>query len=143
MTETQTTSPKKPLLENVEFGKRVKSRRQALELTLDEFSRLTKLIDPSGEGISRVSLSRYENGTYAPGLRELKVLAKSLRCTLSELVYNRPNDPMNFNDPSIEEALDSFVFNVLVGQGLAQHKGDQERMSESFMTLLEKARQPT
>lgn len=129
--------------ENIEFGKRIKSHRQHLELTLDEFSRLTKLIDPNGEGISRVSLSRYENGTYAPGLRELKILSQSLRCPLSSLVYGDSYDPMNFFDPTIEEAIDAHVMKILVGQGLLEHKGDVEPMSEGYIALLKKARQTT
>ena len=137
-----TSTEKKPLHENVEFGKRLKSRRQDLDLTLDQFSRLTKLADPNGEGISRVTLSRYENGTYAPGLRELKVLAQSLRCTLSKLVYNMQDDPMNFFDPSIDEAIDAHVFKILVGQGLVEQPVDLTPMGENHMALIEKARKP-
>lgn len=132
---------KKPSFENIEFGKRIKAQRQRRELTLDELSQLTKLIDPSGEGISRVSLSRYENGTYAPGLRELKVLSQSLRLSLALLVYGDSEDPMDFYEHTIEEAIDDHVYRILAEKGLVEKTWDDVRMSDDYQALLKKVRQ--
>lgn len=72
-------------MSNASFSGRLKRTRQANGLTLDALSLVTKVVDPEGKGISRVSLSRYETGT-SPGLRELRLLLLALRRTLGALI---------------------------------------------------------
>lgn len=118
--------------ENIEFGARLRQHRQALDLTLDAMSRLTKLVDPVGAGISRVALSRYENGDSLPGLRELKLLSQSLRLPLSYLVYGDPDDPMNFmNAEPLEIAVENFIGNI-VNATLRRHQLIPEDEAENI-----------
>lgn len=144
MTKNQTTAQKKALIENIEFGDNLKRARQVRNLTLDALSRLTKLVDPNGEGVSRVSLSRYENGTNAPGLRELKILSQSLKFPLSLFVYGDSQDPMCFVTPSLEDVISEIVMDVLVAQKVVKGNMSQDPESgEAYSVLLEKARNGT
>lgn len=124
--------------EKTEIGSRIKSLRQrAGDLTLDQLSELTKLVDPFGKGISRVSLSRYETGAAFPGVREMKILARALRTTISNLFYGDSEDPMNFFPPSIDLAIQDIVYQVLVAQKVVRPKGDVEPLGDEFKSLLE------
>lgn len=133
------------------FGENLRDQRQGLRLTLDGMSRLTKLVDDAGAGVSRVALSRYENGDSMPGLRELKLISKALRLPLSSLVYGDSDDPMNFLPPSIELALEAMIAQIVdveltkrgvVGDysGLFGMK-DSDRFTDRYESLLERARQ--
>lgn len=130
--------------EATEFGDNLRSRRQRWNLTLDAMSRLTKLVDPAGAGISRVALSRYENGDSLPGLREIKILSLALRTPLASLVYGDADDPMNFMSPSIELVLQDLVADVveatLERHGLIQKRPWQGPGSDEHLALVEKAR---
>lgn len=133
--------------EHAEFGKRIKSRRQSLDLTLDALARLTKAVDKRGEGVSRASLTRYEAADSAPGLRELRILSKALRMPLSYLVYGDSDDPMQFMAPSLDEALDQKIYEVVIATLVKYNlipeeerwRGDRDS-SPDFLTLLEQAR---
>ncbi len=131
--------------EALEFGNILRRVRQSLDLTLDAMSRLTKLVDPAGTGISRVALSRYENGDSLPGLRELKVISHSTRMPLSFLVYGYANDPMNFLDEPLELIVEDFVSGI-VNATLRHHglipQDDPEniRLTKQYEALLERAR---
>lgn len=57
------------------LGRRLKGLRENFSWTLSEISQATKQIDPEKEGVSKVSISRYENGDSFPGYREIKLLA--------------------------------------------------------------------
>lgn len=91
--DSQMTKQKQPAgekekpAENLEFVKRLKTLRQSLDLTLDTASRLTKIAAPKGDGISRVTMSRYENGDFSPGLREPRILSMAFRMPLAWLAY--------------------------------------------------------
>lgn len=131
--------------ENIEFGNNLRRLRQNLDLTLDAMSRLTKLVDPAGVGISRVALSRYENGDSLPGLRELKILSHSTRFPLASIVYGHPYDPMDFTDEPLELLVEDFVSGI-VNATLRHHglipQGEPEgiRMTKQYEALLEQAR---
>lgn len=136
--------------EHAEFGKRIRSRRQDLDLTLDALARLTKAVDEMGDGVSRASLTRYEAADSAPGLRELRILSKALRMPLSYLIYGRGDDPMQFMAPSLDEVLDEKIYEVVVAT-LVKYKliaaqerwvGDRD-LSPDFLELLEQARKGT
>lgn len=142
----QNAGEKEKPAENIEFGKRLKSLRQQRELTLDAASRLTRLADPKGDGISRVTMSRYENGDFSPGLRELRILSTSFRVPLSYLAYGDSEDPMNFMEPSIELVLEDkiaqVVLHMLAQYGLIDKKeaNAEERFSPEYEQMLEQAK---
>lgn len=124
--------------EKNEIGSRIKGLRQSAgDLTLDQLSELTKLVDPFGKGISRVSLSRYETGAAFPGVREMKILARALRTTIAYLFYGDSEDPMNFFTPSIDLAIGDIVYQVLVAQKLVKPVGDMQPLGDEFKSLLE------
>lgn len=123
--------------ERVQIGSRIKSLRQHRgDLTLDQLSELTKLVDPFGKGISRVSLSRYETGAAFPGVREIKLLARALRATVSYMFYGDNEDPMNFVIPDVNNAIMDIVYQVLAAQKLVTPRGDVEPMGDEFMSLV-------
>jgi transcriptional regulator with XRE-family HTH domain len=111
-------------------------RKRSGDLTLDQLSRLTALLDPSAQGISRVALSRYETGAAYPGVREIKLLARALRMRLSSLLYQQTDDPMNFRPISVEQAIDEAVYRVLVGQGLVKDDSPQGPREDGYDDLL-------
>lgn len=61
------------------IGGRVALIRSQKELTHDGLSKLTKLADPSGVGISRTTIRGYELGSFKPGARELRILSRALQ----------------------------------------------------------------
>lgn len=140
---TETLLPKLPPPEEFggDFGKRLLGVRQHRDLTLEQLSRLTKLLDQEEKGVSRVALSRYENGTYQPGLRELKLLSWSLRWPLSSLVYGYPEDPMNFQELNLNLALEGMIIEVLASKGLIEQTGHEIAESDQWKKLVEIAKQ--
>lgn len=115
----------------------LKSSRQRFDLTLEQLSRLTKEIDPSGVGISRVALSRYENGSSLPGLRELRLLSFALRRPLSLLAYGEQTDPMSTYRIELEMRIMEVVNDHLTAEGLIKGDQSQNPESEQFKALLE------
>lgn len=140
---TETILPKLPPPVEVggDFGKRLLGVRQHRDLTLEQLSKLTKLLDPDEKGISRVALSRYENGTYQPGLRELKLLSWSLRWTLSSLVYGYGDDPMDFTEPNLNLVIEDKILEVLASMGLTKPTGYETQESKQWKKLVEIAKQ--
>jgi transcriptional regulator with XRE-family HTH domain len=118
----------------------LKSSRQRHELTLEQLSRLTKEIDPSGVGISRVALSRYENGSSLPGLRELRLLSFALRRPLSLLAYGEFTDPMSSYRIELEMRIMEVVNDHLTAEGLIKGDQSQDPESEQFKTLLSRVK---
>jgi transcriptional regulator with XRE-family HTH domain len=110
------------LFDNTTFSSTMKLVRQQRGLTLDELSRLSKEIDPSGDGISRVALSRYETNASLPGLRELRLISLSLRTPLSFLVYQEHMDPMLNYRTSIEMRLTEMAFDTVIADGVVKEK---------------------
>lgn len=118
----------------------LRSSRQTRDLTLEQLSRLTKEIDPTGAGISRVALSRYENGSSLPGLRELRLLSFALRRPLSVLAYGEHTDPMSSYRIQLELRIQEVVNSHLEADGLIKAEDHQEPESESYRALLEQVK---
>lgn len=115
----------------------LKSSRQGRKLTLEQLSRLTKEIDPAGTGVSRVALSRYENGSSLPGLRELRLLSFALRKPLSILAYGEHTDPMSSYRIEFEMRVSELVNQHLGAEGLIKGEDQQEPESPEYKALLE------
>lgn len=103
----------------------LKSARQRHKLTLEQLSSLTKKIDPSGMGISRVSLSRYENGDSLPGLRELRLISFATRRPLSLLVYHERVDPMSSYKLELEMRIVDCFMGEVSADGLIKQTEEQ------------------
>jgi len=69
------------------LGRRIKSAREARDLTQQAISTQSKFADPEGKGISRTALVGYENGNSKPGARELRILCETLRVTPNHLLF--------------------------------------------------------
>lgn len=116
----------------------LKRARQKRGLTLDELSMLTKEIDPLEEGVSRVALSRYENGASLPGLRELRLLSFALRYPLSYLVYDEHMDPMLNYKTSLEMRLTDMAFDTVLADGVIKDTWENEPdKDEAYLKLLQ------
>jgi transcriptional regulator with XRE-family HTH domain len=129
------------LFDDATFAKRLKSARQSRELTLEQLSLLTKEIDPSGAGVSRVALSRYENGSTLPGLREIRLISFAVRLPLSTLVYGERTDPMSSYRLELEMRIMEVVVDVVTAEGLV--KGGLEQSpdrEEAYLQLLKQVK---
>lgn len=107
------------------FAHSLKNARQGKKLTLEQLSSLTKKIDPTGAGISRVSLSRYENGDSLPGLRELRLISFATRRPLSLLVYHERVDPMSTYKLELEMRITDCVMGQVTADGLIKETEEQ------------------
>ena len=121
--------------------KRVAENLKALRvnrgLTLEQLSALTKMIDPSGTGVSRVSLSRYENGDSLPGLRELRLLSFAVRRPLSALVYRDRIDPMSSYKLELDMRIMDTVMGMTLAEGVIKHTGEQHpEEDEAYLKML-------
>ena len=121
----------------------MKTRRQKLGLTHEQLSRLTKAIDLKAEGVSRVALSRYETGASLPGLRELRLIALSLRCPLSQLVYGEMTDPMLRYRLALEMRITETVMGAISAAGVIKDDLDNDPESPAYRSLIEQAREPS
>lgn len=74
------------------LGDRIREARENRGLSQEGLSRLTKLFDSEGQGISRTVLTGYEKGKYKPGTRELRVLYFALGLTPNWLILGQ-SDP--------------------------------------------------
>lgn len=130
------------LFDNDSFRHIVKARRQGHELTTEQLSQLTKLIDPSGEGVSRVALSRYETGASLPGLRELRLIALSLRLPLSRLVYGgEDSDPMTSYRIELEMRIMEVVNNMMGAEGIIKDAMENDPEGDDYKALLKQVKQ--
>ena len=111
------------------LGKRIKSLRENGTWTLGELSDATKRIDPEGEGVSKVSISRYENGDSFPGFRELKLLSQALGASITFLFYGETPDPYAGWNMSLDGFLRDLIRDVLIDEGLlaGESRADRER----------------
>lgn len=102
------------------IGGRVALLRSQKELTHDGLSKLSKLADPSGVGISRTTIRSYELGNFKPGARELRILSKALQVSPAWLLLGA----------------DSYS-EVLVGEeeGGTPSGGDVAQLMAAFMFL--------
>lgn len=108
------------------FSERVKNLRTHLGLTLKALSLLTKVVDPDKQGISTVSISRYESGSE-PGMRELKLLSLAFYRPISFLIYGDSDDPMHFSqrhvasfDLLFDDMVAETVNSILVNKGIIE-----------------------
>jgi len=126
--------------DNSHFGEVLKSRRQRLDLTLDQLSVLTKEIDPKGEGVSKMTLSRYETGSTLPGLRELKILSFSLRVPLALLVYMDREDPMTSYKLNLEMRITETVMGLVMAEGIIKGEDENEPDGPEYRDLVERVK---
>jgi len=129
------------LFDDAIFAKRLKTARQSRELTLEQLSALTKEVDPSGTGVSRVALSRYENGSTLPGLRELRLISFAVRRPLSVLVYGQRTDPMSSYRLELEMRIMEVVMDSVTAEGLLKGESEQAPdQDESYQHLLKQVK---
>jgi transcriptional regulator with XRE-family HTH domain len=104
----------------LEVGKRIKHLREEYDWTLDELSQATKHIDHLNVGVSKVSISRYENGDTYPGYREIKLIALALAKSVNYFFYGDRPDPYSGWTMSLDEYLRSIIKDVLIEEGLVE-----------------------
>ena len=123
---------------------RLKGLREGLSWTLGELSQATKHIDPMSEGISKVSISRYENGDSYPGYREIKLLAQALGVSITFLFYGDVPDPYAGWEFSLDEYLRSVIKDVLIEEGLVNGESRAQREAKKMraMSILQHRRSP-
>jgi transcriptional regulator with XRE-family HTH domain len=120
----------------------LKNSRQKRDLTLEQLSNLTKKIDPTGAGSSRMSLSRYENGDSLPGLRELRLISFATRIPLSTLVYRERIDPMSAYKLELEMRITDTVMGSVTADGVIKQTAEQSPESdEAYLQLLVEVKQ--
>jgi transcriptional regulator with XRE-family HTH domain len=123
-----------------QFGGRLKIIRQLMKLTLDQFSLLTKEIDPKGEGISKMTLSRYETSATLPGLRELVVLSFATRKPVAVLLYGERDDPMSSYKLTLEMHITETVNMMVRADGVIKEENSQDPFTPEYEQLIEKVR---
>lgn len=121
--------------DKLEVGKKIRHVRDNFDWTLDELSEATKQIDPEGVGVSKVSISRYENGDSYPGYREIKLIALTLGCPVSYFFYGEKPDPYGDWHMSLDEYLRSIVRDELIEAGLVQGKSMREKESDKRQAM--------
>jgi transcriptional regulator with XRE-family HTH domain len=84
------------------LGKRVARARAHFVLNVEALSRLTKLYDDQGRGVSPASLARYESGDASPGAREIRLLCDALGVQAQWLIFGDVGSP---GDSKEEQAL--------------------------------------
>lgn len=116
------------------------SAREHHDLTLEQLSQLTKEVDPEGRGVSRVALSRYENGASEPGLRELRLISWATRRPLAFLLYGQYVDPMSSYTLELEMRITDVVMGSLSAEGLIKERDTQEPENEHFKEALRRVK---
>jgi transcriptional regulator with XRE-family HTH domain len=101
-----------------EAGRRIKQARERHRWTLDELSQATKQIDPQQQGVSKVSISRYENADSYPGYREIKLIAQALGEPVTYFFYGERPDPYSGWTMSLDEYLRHIIKDVLIEEGV-------------------------
>jgi transcriptional regulator with XRE-family HTH domain len=104
--------------EKAEVGRRIKQQRERHRWTLDELSQATKQIDPQQQGVSKVSISRYENADSYPGYREIKLIAQALSEPISHFFYGDLPDPHSGWRMSLDDYLRHIIKDVLIEEGV-------------------------
>jgi transcriptional regulator with XRE-family HTH domain len=91
------------------LGKRIKAARAHYNLSAEALSRLSKLADTDGRGVSPPSISRYEAGEAMPGARELRLLCDSLEVSPHWLLYGQVPSGVTPFEQGLLDAMRSFV----------------------------------
>lgn len=107
---------------------RLKGLREKFSWTLSELSQTTAQVDPLGDGVSKVSISRYENGDSYPGYREIKLIAQAFGVSVSYLFYGDVPDPYGGSQElSLDEYLRSVIKEVLIEEGIIDGVSKNDR----------------
>jgi len=117
------------------LGARLKKLREGFSWTLGELSEATKQLDPTGDGISKVSASRYENGDSYPGYREVKLLAQTFAVPVSTLFYGDIPDPYAGWEMSLDDYLRSVIKSVLIEEGVIAGESRAAREQKQTIAL--------
>jgi len=117
------------------LGDRLRKLREGLSWTLGDLSEVTKHIDPSGDGVSKVSISRYENGDSFPGYREIKLLAQSFAVPVASLFYGDVPDPYSNGELSLDDYLRGVIKSVLIEEGLVEGESRYDREHKQMLLL--------
>lgn len=126
--------------DNEPFSRTLKSARNRHGLTLDQLSALTKEIDPKAEGVSKMTLSRYETGSTLPGLRELKILSFALRVPLAMFAYEQREDPMTSYRLNLEMRITDTVMDMIKAEGIIKDSDTQEPDTPEYRALVERVK---
>lgn len=113
--------------EKMELGKRIKRLREDHIYTLEQLSQITKDIDPLGVGISKVSISRYENGDSYPGYREIRLIAQAFAMPITTFFYGDKPDPFGEWNMSLDEYLRHIIRDELMENGLIEGRSISQR----------------
>lgn len=117
------------------LGARLRKLRESFSWTLSELSEATKHLDPTSDGISKVSISRYENGDSYPGYREIKLLAQAFAVPVSSLFYGDIPDPYAGWEMSLDDYLRSVIKSVLIEEGLVKGESRADREQKQMLAL--------
>jgi transcriptional regulator with XRE-family HTH domain len=71
------------------IGTRIREKRDERQLNVSQLAERTKEVSPDGKGLSRAVIAGYENGSYKPGTRELRILCSALEVSPNWLVFGR------------------------------------------------------
>lgn len=126
------------------LGRRLKGLRESIGWTLAELSQATKQMDPEKEGVSKVSISRYENGDSFPGYREIRLLAQAFGVSITFLFYGDMPDPYAGWEFSLDEYLRSVIRDTLIDEGLieGESRAQREDKKSRALRLLNTMREP-
>ncbi|MHA7599651.1 helix-turn-helix domain-containing protein [Alicycliphilus sp. T452] len=117
------------------LGSRLRKLREGISWTLGELSEVTKHLDPSGDGVSKVSISRYENGDSFPGYREIKLLAQAFAVPVASLFYGDVPDPYSGWDMSLDDYLRNVIRSVLIEEGVIEGESRADREHKQMLLL--------
>lgn len=117
------------------LSRRLKGLRESFSWTLTELSLATKQMDPEKEGISKVSISRYENGDSYPGYREMRLLAQAFGVSITFLFYGDVPDPYAGWEFSLDEYLRSVIKDVLIEEGLVEGESRSQREHKKSLAI--------
>lgn len=117
------------------LGRRLKGLRESFSWTLSDLSFATKQVDPEKEGVSKVSISRYENGDSFPGYREIRLLAQAFGVSITFLFYGDVPDPYAGWEFSLDSYLRSVIMDVLIDEGVIEGESRSQREMKKSRAL--------
>ena len=128
------------------LGERIRYARNALSLTIEALSRVTKEDDSKGSGLSPASISRYESGESLPGLREFRLLVEALDVPMGWLMYGTHEErkpEFSEVDRQILYALRAFITSAKEDAKVENPSDSEWLRAFSRMEKLNRARKPT
>ncbi len=124
-----------PDADKLEVGRRIKQHRERHRWTLDELSQATKHVDPQHAGVSKVSISRYENADSYPGYREIKLIAQALGEPITHFFYGDRPDPFSGWHMSLDDYLRHIIKDVLIEEGLVAGQSILDKESQKMHAM--------